>query len=184
MTEEDPEQQRAFARPPGVDGGFAPNPEPPAYTRPPETVSPQERAVFGRPPGAESFAPAPGERISPRATPHAAVPAIFSQAFGPTAQAKDGFDPEPGSRLAPSGRALESPWWKPDAVRDPWRDPGAPFWLGRGAVFAGGRAEQLDPDQDAEAPSEPAAPEVPAEGAPDTASPEDTTTDDQPDASA
>src|SRR5437762_1175129 len=79
----------AYTRPAGVDGGFDPPPEPPEYTRPPETISPQERAVFGRPPGAEAFAPAPGERIPPRPAEHAPVPGIFAQAFGPTPDAQD-----------------------------------------------------------------------------------------------
>jgi S1-C subfamily serine protease len=151
VTEHEAADETAFARPPGVEGAFAPPHEQPAYAPPPPTVSPQERAVFGRPPGAESFAPAPGERIPPRLPDHAPVPAIFTQAFGPTAGARDGFDPEPGTRLPPSGPAPESPWWKPDARQDPWRDPRSAFWLGRGAIFTAGRPAQLEPEQDAEA---------------------------------
>jgi S1-C subfamily serine protease len=165
VTEHTGEQDAAYTRPADVEGGFVPNPDPPQYTRPPETVSPQERAVFGRPPGADAFAPGPGERLPPRPADHAPVPGIFAQAFGPTPDAHDGYAPLPGTRLPPTGRAPESPWWKPDAPHDPWRDPRAPFWLGRGAVFTGGLAEQLGPDQDAEAdelavtpmPAEPAA---------------------------
>jgi S1-C subfamily serine protease len=138
----------SFTRPEGVDGGFAPRAEPPPYIPPPPTVSPQERAVFGRPPGVEAFAPAPGERISPRPTEHAPVPGIFAQAFGAPAGVEDGFDPQPGTRLRPSGPPPESPWWKADAPHDPWRDPNAPYWLGRGAIFTGGRPAQLDPDED------------------------------------
>jgi S1-C subfamily serine protease len=151
VSEHDVADEAAFVRPPGVDGSFASRSEPPAYTPPPPTASPQEAAVFGRPPGAGSFAPAPGERISPRPTEHAPVPGIFAQAFGRTPEARDGFDPAPGTRLPPSGPAPQSPWWKPDARHDPWRDPRSPFWLGGGAVFTGGRPEQLDPAQDAEA---------------------------------
>jgi S1-C subfamily serine protease len=138
----------SFTRPEGVAGGFAPRAEPPPYIPPPPTVSPQERAVFGRPPGVEAFAPAPGERISPRPTEHAPVPGIFAQAFGAPAGVEDGFDPQPGTRLRPSGPPPESPWWKADAPHDPWRDPNAPYWLGRGAIFTGGRPAQLDPDED------------------------------------
>jgi S1-C subfamily serine protease len=151
VTEPTGDDDAAFARPPDVEGGFAPRPEPPPYSQPPPTVSPQERAVFGRPPGADAFAPAPGERLPPRPAEHAPVPAIFAQAFGPTADAHDGFAAPPGTRLPPSGNAPQSPWWKADAPRDPWRDPRAPFWLGRGAIFTGGQPEQLEPDQDAEA---------------------------------
>jgi len=151
VSEDDAGSEAEYARPPGVDGGFGPRVEPPSYTRPPQSVSPQERGVFGRPPGTGPFAPAPGERIAPRPAQHAPVPSIFADAFGPTAQAQDGFDPPPGTRLPPTGPTPESPWWKPDAPRDPWRDPRAPFWLGRGAVFTGTSPEQLDPDQDADA---------------------------------
>jgi S1-C subfamily serine protease len=151
MSADDDAPDEAFARPPGVEDGFAPHIEPPAYQPPPPTVSPQERAVFGRPPGAGAFAPAPGERIGPRPAEHAPVPGIFAQAFGPTPEAHDGFDPAPGTRLHPSRPAPESPWWKPDAPRDPWRDPRAQFWLGRGAIFTGGQPAQLPADEDAEA---------------------------------
>jgi S1-C subfamily serine protease len=137
-----------YARPAGVEGGFAPRGEPPQYAPPPPTVAPEDRAVFGRPHGAGSFAPAPGERIAPRPTEYAPVPGIFAEAFGVPPGARDGFDPEPGTRLAPSGPPPESPWWKKDAPQDPWRDPRSPFWLGRGAVFTRGRPAQVDPDED------------------------------------
>jgi S1-C subfamily serine protease len=147
VTEDD-----EFARPPGVDGSFAEPDEPPAaYTRAPETISPQDRAVFSRPGGAGPFDPAPGERIAPRPTSHGPVPTMFAEAFGPTEAAQEGFDPAPGSRLPPTGPAPPAPWWKPDAPHDPWRDPRAPFWLGRGAVFSGSAPAQLHPDVDADA---------------------------------
>jgi S1-C subfamily serine protease len=155
----------AYARPADVAGPFAPRPAEPAYQRPPQTVSALDEAVFGRPPGAGPFAPAPGERIEPRPTERAPVPGLFADAFGPTATAHDGFDPAPGTRLAPAGRPPESPWWKPDAPHDPWRDPRSPFWLGRGAVFSGSRPEQLAPDVDADA-DEDAVPDAVAEPEP------------------
>ena len=157
----------AYARPAGVDGRFAPRIETAPYLPPPPTVSPQERAVFGRPPGTGPFAPAPGERISPRPAEHAPVPRIFAEAFGPTAQAVDGYDPAPGTRVQPSGPVPESPWWKRDAPHDPWRDPRSTFWLGQGAIFTSGRPAQLEPERDSDAdelafaiePDEPAAPD-------------------------
>jgi S1-C subfamily serine protease len=166
VTEHDAGPDDGYARPPGVDGAFAPHIEPPAYTRPPETVSPQDRAVFSRPAGAGAFDPAPGERISPRPADRAPVPGIFTEAFGPTEQAEQGFDPAPGTRLPPRARPPESPWWKADAPHDPWRDPRSPFWLGRGAVFTGARPAQLDPDQDDDADEQLVAPVVEETSAP------------------
>ncbi|HVU93335.1 MAG TPA: trypsin-like peptidase domain-containing protein, partial [Jatrophihabitans sp.] len=100
--------------------------------------------------GAEPFAPAPGERVPPRPADRSPVPAIYAEAFGAPPGAA-GFDPQPGTRLEPSLRRAESPWWKEDAATDPWRDPNSPFWLGRGAILAGGRPAQLDPAEDEEA---------------------------------
>jgi S1-C subfamily serine protease len=140
----------AFARPDGVEGGFEPQPRSQPYVPPPPTVSPAEQAVFGRPPDAGAFAPGLGERIPPRPTHNPPVPKIFADSFGAGPDAREGFAPLPGTRLHPSGPPTESPWWKSDAVRDPWRDPTSPFWLGRGAIFTGGAPAQVDPDQDAE----------------------------------
>lgn len=147
----DPAAERDYARPPGVDESFAPRDPEPLYTPPPPTVSPQERAEFGRPAGSNAeFAPQPGERIMPsHRVPAPPVSPGLTRDYGRPAGA-EAFDPEPGSRIAPRGREPESPWWKPDARRDPWRDPRSPFWLGRPAVFAGGRPSQLAPEQDAE----------------------------------
>jgi serine protease Do len=139
-----------FARPAGIEGGFAPHSPLSQYTPPPPTVAPEQQAVFSRPAGGSSFAPAPGERLAPRAAQRGVVPKIFSDTFGAPPGARDGFDPEPGSRLQATARR-ESPWWKSDAPRDPWRDPSSTFWLGRGAVFTRGRPAQVDPGEDVEA---------------------------------
>jgi S1-C subfamily serine protease len=139
-----------FVRPPGVADGFAPHDAVLDYTPPPPTVSPQERAVFGRPPGGAEFAPLPGERMPPHRTEIPPVPPVLSERFGPAEGAVAGFDPAPGTRIQPAGRTPESPWWKDGAQRDPWRDPNSPFWLGRGAVFTGGQPAQVEPDEDVE----------------------------------
>jgi S1-C subfamily serine protease len=159
--------EEQFARPPGVDAGFAPRAAEPEYTPPPATVSPQEQAVFGRPEGAAEFAPLPGERMPPHRTEVAPVPRMMTDAFGPTAAAAGGFDPAPGTRINPEGHRPSSPWWKADAQRDPWRDPSSTYWLGRGAVFAGGRPAQVMPEDDAEVDEDepPVAPEDDEEGA-------------------
>jgi serine protease Do len=149
---DDAPNEEAFVRPPGVAEGFAPRAPEPDYPPPPPTVSPEEQAVFGRPVGAGAapFAPQPGERLSPQPTFVAPVPRMLSDTFGPTTGAIGGFDPAPGTRIRPTSRAAESPWWKADARSDPWRDPNSPFWLGRGAVFADGQVAQLAPDEDTE----------------------------------
>ena len=122
----------------------------PPYTPPPATVSPEERATFGRAPGAGAFAPQPGERLPPRHTPPPPVPQVLTEAFASTPSAQGGFDPAPGTRIPPAGTAPGSPWWKADAQRDPWRDPAASYWLGRGAIFSAGQPEQVLPDDDVE----------------------------------
>jgi S1-C subfamily serine protease len=137
-----------FARPADVPGGFAPHDELPGYVPPPPTVSPADQAVFGRPEHAEAFDPAPGERLAPRPTANPPVPQLFAEAFGVPGDAADGFAPAPGTRLPPTNPGPGSPWWQPDAPRDPWRNPAAPYWLGSGAVFADGRPAQLDPARD------------------------------------
>ncbi|HEY3631598.1 MAG TPA: trypsin-like peptidase domain-containing protein [Jatrophihabitantaceae bacterium] len=160
----DPTADREYARPDGVDDSFAPRDPEPLYTPPPPTVSPEEQAEFGRPSGEDvPFAPLPGERIAPsHRVVGPPVPAGMSREYGRPPGA-EGFDPEPGTRLYPSGRPPESPWWKADARRDPWRDPRSPFWLGRPAVFAGGRPAQLNPDEDSEQDDE-----LPAAAEPET----------------
>ena len=158
----------AYARPEGVDAPFAPRDNQPLYSPPPPTVSPEEHAVFGRPAGAPAFAPPAADRVPPRPMDRPPVPPPLAGAFGPPATAQDGFDPPAGSRIEPSGRPPESPWWKPDAHRDPWRDPNALYWLGRGAVFTGRQPTQLDPSEDEESDFEltVAPPEEPAEEKP------------------
>jgi serine protease Do len=147
----DPAAEREYARPPGVEESFAPHEPEPIYSPPPPTVSPEEHAEFRRPAGTDAeFAPLPGERIPPahRVVAPPVSPALTRDYGRPAGSGA--FDPEPGSRINPRGREPESPWWKPDARRDPWRDPRSPFWLGRPAVFAGGRPSQLPPEEDAE----------------------------------
>ncbi|MGH8860205.1 MAG: S1C family serine protease [Jatrophihabitantaceae bacterium] len=141
-----------YRRPDGLTDAFAPpeTPPTPSYTPPPPTVSPEERADYGRPHGAGGFAAPATERVPPRHDPLPTVAWIMTEAFGTPVDAEDGYRPEPGTRINPSHPAPESPWWKRDADRDPWRDPRAPFWLGRGAVFATGQPAQLDPAEDSE----------------------------------
>ncbi|HZZ96218.1 MAG TPA: trypsin-like peptidase domain-containing protein [Jatrophihabitantaceae bacterium] len=150
-----PTDDSGYRRPEGLRDCFEPRPTPPAYSPPPPTVAPQDSAAFGRPPGSGAFDPGPGDRVPPRPTSRPAVPWQMASAFGATPEAADGFAPAPGDRIEPAGAAPEYPWWKHDAQRDPWRDPAAPFWLGRGAIYSSGEPAQLDPMQDVEHLDEP-----------------------------
>lgn len=108
-------------------------------------------AEFARPAGAAAFAPPEQDRRPPRhGIPDWPVPPGSREAFGPTASAPSGIDPGLGPRVGSAAPTVESPWWKADAYRDPWRDPHSDAWLGRPAVFAQGQLEQLDPDLDTE----------------------------------
>lgn len=101
------------------------------------------RATDDRP-----FDPPPGHRLAPRPG-HSGPPvtAAEHELFTPMAPTGTGFEPAPGDRMPPVGRAPESPWWIEGAERDPWRDPGSPFSLGRPAVFIDGRpAPGVDDD--------------------------------------
>jgi S1-C subfamily serine protease len=147
----EPAQTGGYTRPDGVFGSFDAVPAPPLYSPPPPTVSPQDQALFGRPAGSAEFAPPPGDRLPPRhgvASPP--IPPGSATVFGRPSAGVDGFDPAPGTRIPPTGRAPESPWWKADANRDPWRDPRSASWLGQAAIFMAGRPEQVDPDADSE----------------------------------
>jgi S1-C subfamily serine protease len=144
-----------YRRPDGLQDSFVPRPAVPAYTPPPRTVAPQDAEAFGRPQDAGAFAPGPGDRVPPRPTARPAVPWQLASAFGATPEATDGFAPAPGDRIEPTGAEPEYPWWKRDAQRDPWRDPAAPFWLGRGAIYTAGEPAQLDASFDEEHEDEP-----------------------------
>ena len=141
-----------YARPPGVASSFADRDpaDQSLYSPPPRTASPEENLAFGRPAGSGPFAPLPGERMPARHVPAESVNPAVAAAFGPTRTASEGFDAPAGSRIDPAARAPESPWWKADAYRDPWRDAGSPFWLGQGALFRGGRLSQRSADEDVE----------------------------------
>ena len=152
MTDETPRDSApsddAYARPSGLYGGFEPRHEPQRYRPPPPTVAPEDAQAYRSPEPGAAFAPPPSERTGPRHAAPPPVPNILAESFGAPPDAAGGFAPAPGTRMVPSGPPPESPWWKADAARDPWRDPSAPFWLGRGAVFTGGRPAQLDPSLD------------------------------------
>jgi S1-C subfamily serine protease len=143
--------EAAYMRPADVDDSFGPREPEQLYSPPPPTVSPEERAEFGRPAGSnDAFAPLPGERIPPahRSVAPPVHPGLTREYGRPPGVGE--FDPEPGTRISPQLHKAESPWWKADARRDPWRDPRSPFWLGRPAVFSGGRPAQVTPDEDSE----------------------------------
>ncbi len=133
-----------FARPGGLQGSFGPRPDQsaeqrgaddPAVSRRP--VSPADRNAYGAPNGGpESFAPAPGDRLSPRHEPlRQPVPADLAETFAGNGSGQ-AFDAAPGDRLTATEPGPGSPWWKTDAATDPWRDPQSPFWIAGPPVYA------------------------------------------------
>ncbi|MBI1759485.1 MAG: trypsin-like peptidase domain-containing protein [Actinobacteria bacterium] len=58
-----------------------------------------------------------------------APPPVLAEAFGRPPGDRSGFAPPSGSRFVARPEA-GSAWWKPDASRDPWRDPASPAYLG------------------------------------------------------
>ena len=124
-----------FARPGGTEGSFEPQPAA-APVRPAAQppVSALEQQAFSAPEGSGAvFAPAPGDRLPPRHAPaRQPVPAGLAETFSGSGP----FAPAPGDRLAPSRPGPGSPWWKPDAAVDPWRDPQSPYWIAGPPVYA------------------------------------------------
>lgn len=107
-------------------------------------------AAFGRPPGVESSF-APGRRRPGAARAAGAARARLRRSFGRPAGVGESFDPPPGAVRTPSPTP-ESPWWKPDAAVDPWRDARSAASLGGPPDFGDGR-----PPAAPEAAPEPAA---------------------------
>jgi S1-C subfamily serine protease len=142
-----------FARPDGIEGSFQPPRQAPAQpAQPRPVVSAVDRDTFGAPAGPGTpFAPAPGDRLPPRhEVARQPVPDELRQAFRGSGSA---FEPAPGDRLNPSLPGPGSPWWKPDAAIDPWRDPQSPYWIAGPPVFADdeviGMAEPSEDDEPA-----------------------------------
>jgi S1-C subfamily serine protease len=100
--------------------------------------SPALEAAFGRPAGVEgSFAP--GGPPTPLPPPPPAPPApALRRSFGRPQGVQQSFDPPPGA-LRDTTPPPESPWWKPDADRDPWRDARSPSSLGGPPDLGDGR---------------------------------------------
>ncbi|HEV2888237.1 MAG TPA: trypsin-like peptidase domain-containing protein [Jatrophihabitans sp.] len=125
-----------FARPDGTEGSF----QPPAGAAAAEQGAPRppvpaaDREAFSAPAGSGAvFDPAPGDRLPPRHNPaRPPVPIELAQVYAGTGA----FAPAPGDRLTPTLPGPGSPWWKPDAAVDPWRDPQSPYWIAGPPVFA------------------------------------------------
>ncbi len=94
-------------------------------------------AAFRRPPGVnESFAPVRPHPTRP--SPPVAPPSPTQrEAYGRPDGVQQPFDPPPGA-LSDRRPAPESPWWKPDAPTDPWRDAGSTAYLGGPPDFGDG----------------------------------------------
>ena len=95
-------------------------------------------SAFGRPPGVESsFAPGAPPVAPPTPPPPPPAPGL-RRLFSRPAGVAESFDPPPGA-IRDTTPQPESPWWKPDADRDPWRDARSPASLGGPPDFGDGR---------------------------------------------
>jgi serine protease Do len=95
-------------------------------------------AAFGRPPGVDSsFAPGAPPVPAPPPPPPPPAPGL-RRVFGRPNGVPQSFDPPPGA-IRDTTPPPESPWWKPDAARDPWRDAGSVASLGGPPDFGDGR---------------------------------------------
>jgi S1-C subfamily serine protease len=100
--------------------------------------SPTLEAAFGRPAGVDSsFAPGGPPTPAPPPPPVPPAPAL-RRSFGRPEGVRQSFDPPPGA-IRDATPPPESPWWKPDAARDPWRDAGSAASLGGPPDFGDGR---------------------------------------------
>ena len=94
-------------------------------------------SAFGRPPGVESsFAPGAPPLTPPAPPPPPPAPGL-RRLFSRPSGVADSFDPPPGA-IRDTTPPPESPWWKPDADRDPWRDARSPASLGGPPDFGDG----------------------------------------------
>ena len=82
----------------------------------------------------------------PRAAPRPAPPPVLAAAFGRPSGA-DAFAPPDGTRTT-ARPVPPSPWWKPDAPRDPWRDPESPAYLAGPPDLNGTRPAPVGEDAD------------------------------------
>ena len=125
---------------------------------PPPTVAPEDSAVFGRPSGAGAFAPRsrrPDRRPGrPRARPS---PGRWRARSAPPRTRRTASRRRRATASNPPAPRPSRRGGSATRQRDPWRDPAAPFWLGRGAIYSTGEPAQLDPTQDVEHVDEPAA---------------------------
>ena len=100
-------------------------------------------SAFGRPPGVESsFAPGAPPVPPPEPPPPPPAPAL-RRLFSRPSGVAESFDPPPGA-IRDVTPPPESPWWKPDAERDPWRDARSPASLGGPPDFGDGRPQPVD----------------------------------------
>jgi S1-C subfamily serine protease len=147
-----------FSRPEDTDSSFeVRDPQQPAPPYRPQ-VSPAEEAAYRAPAAnGESFDPAPGDRLPPRAAPlPQPVPQQVAQSFSGDGSGAP-FEPAAGDRLQASMPGPGSPWWKENADKDPWRDAQSPYWLAGPPIFAEdevvGMADPVDDDDAEETPA-------------------------------
>jgi S1-C subfamily serine protease len=125
------------------------NPPPTPPPRPGPGEHPGLAGVFGRPDGVDgAFAKSRRYVEPPRMAPRPAPPPVLAAAFSRPDGHADAFAPPPGGRIE-ARPTPDSPWWKPDAPRDPWRDPASPAYLAGPPDLNGHRAP-VPVEEDAE----------------------------------
>ncbi|MBA2389873.1 MAG: trypsin-like peptidase domain-containing protein [Geodermatophilaceae bacterium] len=138
-----------FQRPHGVPAAFDRPPARPAPLLRGSEPPPALAQAFARPEGVrESFAADRPLPPQPAAAPQAPPADLLVRVFGRPHGSSGGFAAPAGSRLR-GGRDAESPWWRPDAERDPWRDAASRSALGPPAVFLDQAAEDEGVSTDA-----------------------------------
>ena len=141
----------AYVRPVGVHDSFAEHDPLPPGPSPRQAVPPGGEA-FAAPAGStDSFDPAEARLEPTSRTSSALVTPGLADAYGRRGATGAGFDPPPGARIDPGARTADSPWWKVDAARDPWRDDGTSSWLGRPAVYVDEQPTAFAEDEPGEA---------------------------------
>jgi S1-C subfamily serine protease len=107
--------------------------------RPRPAPDPGLAGAYGRPDGVPGAFAVSRRSTEPHPAARPAPPPVLAAAFGRPDGSGEAFAPPPGARVA-AHPTPDPPWWKPDAPRDPWRDPASPAYLAGPPDLNGHRA--------------------------------------------